>query len=155
MLLIRRARPDDAPALQELYLCHLTASPPEHPGTLSQWQEMLSRFARRQDYFLLVGEEAGRVVSSVTLILIDNLTHAMRPYALIENVVTHRDFRGKGYASALLEEASRLAGEAGCYKIMLLTGSKRESTLRFYERNGFVRGEKTGFLKRLYSQSTP
>lgn len=149
MFQIRRARPQDAPGLQELYLRYLTATPPEHPGTLAQWQEMLERFARREDYFLLVGEEAGRVVSSVTLILVENLTHGIRPYALIENVVTHGDFRGKGHASALLEEASRLAKEAGCYKIMLLTGSKQESTLRFYEQNGFVRGEKTGFLKRL------
>ena len=52
-------------------------------------------------------------------------------------------------APALLQEATRLAREAGCYKIMLLTGSKQESTLRFYEQNGFRRGEKTGFLKRL------
>ena len=149
MLQIRRARPEDAEALQELYLRHLTQHPPEHPGTPDQWREQLARFAARPDYFLLVGEEAGRVVSSVTLVLIENLTHGMRPYALIENVVTHRDFRGKGHASALLAEAARLAEEAGCYKIMLLTGSKRESTLRFYEQNGFLRGEKTGLLKRL------
>lgn len=147
MLQIRHARPEDAEALRELYLRHLTQSPPERPGTPDQWREMLERFSARPDYFLLVGEEAGRVVSSVTLVLIENLTHGMRPYALIENVVTHRDFRGKGHASALLAEAARLAGEAGCYKIMLLTGSKRESTLRFYEQNGFLRGEKTGFVK--------
>ncbi len=149
MLQIRRACPADAAALQELYLCHLTQSPPEQPGTLGQWQGLLERVSARPDYFLLVGEEGGRVVSSVTLVLVENLTHGMRPYALIENVVTHRDFRGKGHASALLQEATRLAREAGCYKIMLLTGSKQESTLRFYEQNGFRRGEKTGFLKRL------
>ena len=32
---------------------------------------------------------------------------------------------------------------------MLLTGSKRESTLRFYERCGFDRHAKTAFLRRL------
>lgn len=149
MLQIRRACAEDAEALRELYLRHLTQVPPERPGTPEEWRERLARFAARPDYFLLVGEEGDRVVSSVTLLLVENLTHGMRPYALVENVVTHRDFRGKGHASALLQEATRLAKEAGCYKMMLLTGSKRESTLRFYEQNGFLRGEKTGLLKRL------
>ena len=31
---------------------------------------------------------------------------------------------------------------------MLLTGSKNESTLRFYEKTGFERGVKTGFVAR-------
>lgn len=31
---------------------------------------------------------------------------------------------------------------------MLLTGSRNEATLRFYEKAGFARGIKTGFLAR-------
>ncbi|MEE0157694.1 MAG: hypothetical protein UER27_10665 [Acutalibacteraceae bacterium] len=42
-----------------------------------------------------------------------------------------------------------MAAENGCYKVMLLTGSKQESTLRFYERCGFDRHAKTAFLRRL------
>jgi GNAT superfamily N-acetyltransferase len=54
-----------------------------------------------------------------------------------------------GYASALIEKASEIAKESGCYKIMLMTGSKKESTLRFYERCGFNMNDKKAFLKRL------
>lgn len=88
------------------------------------------------------------VVSSVTLVVIRNLTHNLRPYSVIENVVTHSDYRNKGFASALIEKASTIAKDNDCYKIMLMTGSKKESTLRFYERCGFSMNEKTAFLKR-------
>lgn len=36
------------------------------------------------------------------------------------------------------------AWEAGCYKVMLMTGSKRPETLRFYADAGFEQS-KTGF----------
>jgi GNAT superfamily N-acetyltransferase len=110
---------------------------------------MLKKFSADQNYHLLVGEFEGRVVSSVTLIVVENLTHGIRPYAVMENVVTRADFRGKGFASALIGHARGIAESAGCYKIMLLTGSKQESTLSFYERNGFDRYAKTAFLMKL------
>jgi GNAT superfamily N-acetyltransferase len=88
------------------------------------------------------------VVSSVTLVVIENLTNNLRPYAIIENVVTHADFRGRGYASVLMQKASDTAEKLNCYKIMLLTGSKKESTLAFYDKCGFNLDEKTGFIKR-------
>lgn len=149
MLEIREARGEDAAFLQELYLQHLTSHPsPEREG-LEEWAAQLERFRRDEYYHLLVGIADGRPVSSVTLVVVPNLTHGRRPYALIENVVTHAAYRKRGYAGALMAHASALAQRAGCYKIMLMTGSKRPETLRFYESCGFSRGEKTGFLKRL------
>ncbi|MCL2884512.1 MAG: GNAT family N-acetyltransferase [Oscillospiraceae bacterium] len=149
MLLIREAVLDDVDVLCELYTKHLTATPPEEAPDKAAWTALLGMLIADGDYHLLVGEADGRVVSSVTLIVIRNLTHNLRPYALIENVVTHADYRHKGYASALMGRAGEIAQNAGCYKIMLMTGSKQESTLQFYERCGFSRHEKTAFLKRL------
>ena len=63
--------------------------------------------------------------------------------------MTRGDFRGRGYASACLDYARQLAEQADCYKIMLLTGSKKPETLRFYEKAGYNRGEKTAFIQRL------
>lgn len=73
----------------------------------------------------------------------------VRPFAVIENVVTHADYRNKGYASALLEKASEIAREHRCYKAFLETGSNKESTLNFYKRNGFEIDKKHSCLKRL------
>ena len=90
----------------------------------------------------------GSLVSTCTLAVMPNLTRSMRPYGLIENVVTHPDYRRLGLGAAVLKHALAAAWQRGCYKVMLLTGSKTEATLRFYENAGFQRGVKTGFVAR-------
>jgi len=147
MLTIRRASPIDAEALHNLYFNHLTADPPKEPQNMDIWRKKLADFENSPLYHLLVGEINGRIVSSVTLIVIENLTHNLRPYAVIENVVTHVDYRGKHFAAELMNKASDIAAGLGCYKIMLLTGSKQDSTLRFYENCGFNKNDKTAFIK--------
>jgi len=42
-----------------------------------------------------------------------------------------------------------LAEKEYCYKIMLLTGSRVDATLRFYEHAGYSRAKKTAFVQRL------
>lgn len=96
-------------------------------------------------YYLVV-EVDGKIVSSCTLAIVKNLTRNMRPYGLIENVITHPDYRKRGYGTMALRKAVDIARENNCYKVMLMTGHKDEETLRFYEDAGFVRGVKTGFI---------
>ena len=90
----------------------------------------------------------GRLVSSCTISIIPNLTRGCRPYGVIENVVTHKDFRRKGYGSDILVHALEYAWSRDCYKVMLQTGRKDEATFRFYESVGFDRHEKQAFLAR-------
>lgn len=151
MISIRRARMEDAENLKDLYFNHLTANPPTEEQDMNKWQEMISTFETNKLHHLLVGEINNKIVSSVTLIIIENLTHNMSPFAVIQNVVTHSDYRGKHYGTALMNRASEIATQFGCDKVMLMTGSKLESTLNFYENCGFNKIEKTGFLKRLKS----
>lgn len=79
--------------------------------------------------------------------MIPNFTRGGASYALIENVVTHADFRGSGFGKSVLLAAVDAAWSLGCYKVMLLTGSKDPATLGFYENAGFAR-TKTGFEMR-------
>lgn len=88
----------------------------------------------------------GRLVASCLLAIIPNLTRGGRPYGLIENVVTHADFRKRGLATGLLHHALEQAWRVRCYKVMLMTGRKDEATLRFYRQAGFVAGAKTAFV---------
>lgn len=141
----RRARRDDLTAILKLY-GHLHQSDPVlDPADASvrdHWEKILTDPNLR--YFVVEVMQA--VVSTCTLTIIPNLTRNMRPYGLIENVVTAPEHRKRGYGTALLRRALAEAWEAGCYKMMLLTGSKLEETLRFYEKAGFQGGVKTGFI---------
>jgi GNAT superfamily N-acetyltransferase len=143
-LLIREVNPDDLDALQNLYR-HLKPEPPlpDSAALRQLWSEIVAD----PNYHIFLGEIAGMTVTSCTLSVIKNLTHQMRPYGLIENVVTHSDYRHQGYGTAILGQAVQRARENHCYKVMLLTGSKLEATLRFYERAGFNHNDKTGFVQ--------
>ena len=92
-----------------------------------------------------VAEIEGRLVSSCTLAIVPNLSRGARPYGVIENVVTDEGHRRAGLGRAVLEAALDKAWAADCYKVLLATGSRRESTLRFYEGVGFTRDAKTYF----------
>jgi GNAT superfamily N-acetyltransferase len=99
-------------------------------------------------YYIVIAEN-GMPVSTCNITIINNLTRAARAYGLIENVVTHPDCRQKGYGKAVLKKAIEIAKEHNCYKIMLMTGRKEESVLRFYEKAGFNSEEKTAFIMRM------
>jgi GNAT superfamily N-acetyltransferase len=140
----RLIRADELDALLDLYrILH-----PEDPVCTDAarleplWQEICAD----PNLFCIIREEDGIPVSSCTLAVIKNLTRGLRPYGVIENVVTHPDYRKRGYGTQVLHEAVRIARERGCYKVMLATGAKDEGTLRFYENAGFSRGVKTGFV---------
>ena len=144
--MIREAVANDIDALLALYLhLHETHVPEDGERLRAAWQSILSD----ANHHLLVCEVGGQIVASRACVVIPNLTRDARPYALIENVVTHADFRRRGYATECLNRAREIAAGAGCYKIMLMTGAKDAATLGFYRRAGFDDGEKTAFVQRL------
>lgn len=148
-MIIRKAESKDANELKSLYFEYLTHFPPKEEQNMDLWKQLLEKFEKDENMHLLVVEEEGKVVSSVQMAVIETLTHNVRPYAVIENVVTHADYRNRGFASALLEKASEIARKHRCYKVFLETGSNKESTLNFYRNNGFAIDEKHSCLKRL------
>jgi GNAT superfamily N-acetyltransferase len=140
------AKPDDLPAILEL-MRHL--SPGDSPVDPAIAQESWRRLLEGDTTEILVGWLGDRAVSTCMLVIVPNLTRGCRPYALIENVVTHADLRGKGFGQATMKAATDRAKHAGCYKIMLMTGRTEEQVFRFYESCGFDRHSKTAFQMRL------
>ncbi|WP_245958127.1 GNAT family N-acetyltransferase [Roseimicrobium gellanilyticum] len=145
--ILRKLRPDELPALLELYR-HLHEDDdwlPSPAGYEQVWESICANPLLH--YF--GAEVTGRLFATCTLTIIPNLTRAARPYGVVENVVTHPDFRKRGLATALLRHALDFARKENCYKVMLFTSRKDEATLRFYEQAGFQSGVKTGFVAKL------
>lgn len=142
--MIREITEKDLDGLLTLYT-QLHDNPfPEKNNELKQlWSDILSD----RNHHIIVCEEHGELISSCVCVVIPNLTHGQRPYALIENVVTDEKYRKKGYATACLDFAREIASKENCYKIMLMTGSKQESTLNFYQKADYNLNDKTAFIQ--------
>ena len=141
---VREIRANELNALLDLYLhLHETEIPENTEYLESTWQTI----TEDRNHHIFVVEENGRLVSSCVCVIIPNLTRGVRPYAFIENVVTHKDYRNRGYATTVLQEAKQIAEENHCYKMMLLTGAKDAETLRFYKCAGYNSGDKTAFIQ--------
>lgn len=146
-LVIRRAGERDLEAVLGLYRhLHVDDPLPSQSDALREtWRAMCASHWNR----VLLALREGVPVATCGLVVVANLTRGARPYALIENVVTHPDFRRQGAAAALLAAAREQALAAGCYKVMLMTSRHDEATLRFYRRAGFSSEDKTAFVARL------
>lgn len=142
--MVREAQKSELGELLELYLdLHEESVPPIDERALSVWQKIMDD----DDHHIIVNIQDGRIVSSCVCVIIPNLTRGIRPYAFIENVVTRENHRGRGFATECLDFAREIAKRENCYKMMLLTGSKSESTLDFYKRAGYNCTDKTAFIQ--------
>lgn len=146
-MIVREIKEAELSKLLELYTHLHESGVPENSEHLQKTWEII---CNDKNHHIIVCEVDGKLVSSCVCVIIPNLTRNIRPYAFIENVVTHTDHRGKGYATACLKYAKDLAVEAGCYKMMLLTGSKSADTLDFYKKAGYNCTDKTAFIQWLY-----
>jgi ribosomal protein S18 acetylase RimI-like enzyme len=141
-VLVRAAVEDDLPAVLSLYRHLHPREPPLESATAERvWSALLASDLTT----VIVAQAAGLLVSSCTLAIVPNLSRGGRSYGVVENVVTHADYRRQGLGGRVLKHALAIAWQADCYKVHLATGSQREATLRFYEGAGFQRGGKTYF----------
>ncbi|MEE9285137.1 MAG: GNAT family N-acetyltransferase [Dehalococcoidia bacterium] len=136
--IIREAEERDLPRIlalyQQLALGGDTDAPEDHP-------RLVPAFRRIRDdpqQTLLVLELDGAVMGSLVLIIVPNLSHHGAPWAEVENVVVDESLRGSGYGRLLMEHAERLAIEADCYKLQLMSHwDRKDEAHPFYERLGY------------------
>jgi len=145
MTLFREAGPGDLEGI----LCLYRQLQPEDP-VLSDGSDAaaFAQIVGSPGLHLFVLEVDGAVVATTYLNVIPNLTRSASPYAVIENVVVEETMRGSGLGKRIMAATLRAAWDAGCYKAMLLTGSRTPATHAFYRACGFSPDAKTAYLAR-------
>ena len=142
--MLREAVKEDLDELLNLYLFLHEKNIPENSEHLENtWKTIIEDI----NHHIVVKEINGKIVSSCVCVIVPNLTRNIRPYALIENVVTNEEYRGKSYAIECLNYAKEIAIKNDCYKMMLLTGTKNENTLAFYKSAGYNSDDKIAFIQ--------
>jgi GNAT superfamily N-acetyltransferase len=141
----REAREEDFEAILELYRQLNPDDPPVEDGSA---EAAFARILDAPGLHLFVLELDGALVASTYLNVIPNLSRSASPYAVVENVVVAERLRGTGLGKQIMAATLEAAWSAGCYKAMLMTGSRRPSTLAFYEACGFSPDAKSAFLAR-------
>ena len=103
--MIREAKQEDLLEVLNLYLYLHEETVPEQSEHLSViWNQIIAD----KNHHLIVNIVDGKIVSSCVCVIIPNLTRNIHPYAFVENVVTHADYRGHGYATECLNYAKNM-----------------------------------------------
>lgn len=140
-LLIRPAASSDLAALLSLY--H-DLNPEDLKADRFRQEQTYTQMLVQPGLTILLAFLGGKPVATLTLVIVPNLTRGCAPYAILENVVTLTSCRGKGIGKRLMQDAIERAWAAGCFKIMLMSGSANLPAHAFYDSMGFKRS-KTGF----------
>jgi GNAT superfamily N-acetyltransferase len=100
------------------------------------------------NHILLAARLDGRCVGTATGVICHGLYGGFDSYLVVEDVVVEQESRRRGVATALLAELERLAREADCNQVILLTESSRQDAVGLYASAGYS-GQWTGFKKKL------
>jgi GNAT superfamily N-acetyltransferase len=145
-MIVRRIKETDLDQLLLLYE-HLHDNDIVPPTDVVEkvWQKIISN----DSFIYFVIENNNQIVCSCNLTIIPNLTRGGRSFGLIENVVTHREYKNQGLGKTIINTAIECAKQHNCYKVMLLSNAMRKEAHKFYEALGFSSENKIGYVKKL------
>ncbi|MGZ4904717.1 MAG: N-acetyltransferase family protein [Halobacteriota archaeon] len=139
-LRIRKARLRDLQDILRLYaqlFAHTDQAEENAEVTLPVHHTAFSEIDQDPNTCLLVAESSGRVLGTLSVTIVPNLSHQGRPWAIVENVVVDQSAQRVSVGTALVQHAITLAQERDCFRIILSSSVHRKDSHRFYESLGF------------------
>lgn len=149
MVVVRMAIEADIPRILELYdELVITTAPKKfnRNSAADDYRKVFLQIAADPRHELLVAEEQGKVVGTVVLIIVPNLSHNASPWALMENMVVDSEYRRQGIGKLLTDYAVRRAKAERCFEIQLSSTNSRKEAHAFYRSMGF-KAEAHGFRR--------
>lgn len=143
--IFREAGADDFTSILRLYRQLHPADPAVTDGSD---RAVFGEILAAENLHVFVLEDEGGLIATTYLNVIPNLTRSASPYGVVENVVVDETRRGAGVGKQIMTGTLQRAWADGCYKVMLSTGSREQSTHAFYRACGFMGGEKTAYVAR-------
>jgi GNAT superfamily N-acetyltransferase len=134
---VRSARIGDESQIEDLYR-QLHEADYISPGAAAM-RRALRALLKRRDEILLVAVEDGRIVGTNHVLIFRHLARALKPAAIVENMVVDARARGTGVGEKLMDAALNIARRRGCYRLSLTSNRKRPGAHRFYEKFGMRR----------------
>lgn len=137
---IRKANREDIPHIVKLLTeDHLGKQRENYQIPLpEQYYAAFSEINSDRNNYLMVVENDLNIIGTLQLTIITYLTYQGGKRAQIEGVRIAESYRGHGIGKFMVEWAVNKATEIGCHVVQLTMDKKRQNTIKFYEKLGFV-----------------
>ncbi|MFI1303642.1 GNAT family N-acetyltransferase [Streptomyces sioyaensis] len=134
---IRRATEADLPAIVAMLADDPLGAAREAPDDLAPYRAAFEALAADPQQHLVVAVREGRTIGTLQLTVVPGLSRRGATRSIIEGVRIHRDERGSGLGTELIEWAVAESRTLGCQMVQLTSDATRIDAHRFYERLGF------------------
>jgi GNAT superfamily N-acetyltransferase len=105
--------------------------------SIEQAQRVFDRIRNYPNYIIYVAKADHKIVGAFSLLIMDKLSHMGAKSGIVDDVVVHQAWQGRGIGKQLMQFAMDRCRESGCYKLALTSDVKREAAHHFYEKLGF------------------
>ena len=146
--IIRKARVSDAKDIGELYIHFFEVNNKEfnplieYDGeiTLENQMELAKKDIESSKNHILVAEGDGKVIGSIEFVIKKNwYFYKIKEYGRIDSLITHKNHRRQGVATALIEACMEFMKERGIRYVRTLIYDINEASFNTFEKIGFER----------------
>jgi ribosomal protein S18 acetylase RimI-like enzyme len=132
----QQAQLADLPALSALLTLLFAQEHEFSPDPIAQQQGLTAILQQQDSGHILVARHAGVVIAMVSLLYTISTALGGR-VALLEDLVVHPDYRGRGVGTQLLDYALAFARSQQILRITLLTDHDNLAAQHLYSQHGF------------------
>jgi GNAT superfamily N-acetyltransferase len=145
---IRPATRTDVAAIVDMLADDPLGAQRETPDDLTPYYAAFEQIEDDPHQHLMIAVKDGQPAGTLQLSIVRGLSRRGASRAVIEAVRVHRDMRGEGLGTELIQWAIARSKELGASIVQLTSDNTRTDAHRFYERLGFVNSH-SGFKLQL------